>query len=88
MDGEGSIEIKASKSGNTVFIDISDNGCGIPQNKINTIFEPGYSTKRRGWGLGLSLTKRIVESYHNGKIYVKDSTIGKGTTFRIELESA
>lgn len=87
MDGEGSIEIKANKSGGKIFIDISDSGCGIPKNKIKTVFEPGYSTKRRGWGLGLSLTKRIVESYHNGKIYVKVSAVGKGTTFRIELQS-
>ena len=75
----------AFADGQTVLIDITDSGCGIARGKQATIFEPGYSTKRRGWGLGLSLTKRIVESYHNGKIYVKESEIGKGTTFRIEI---
>jgi two-component system, sporulation sensor kinase D len=88
MNGEGSIDISTSKSGKLISIDFKDTGCGIPKNKFNTIFEPGYSTKRRGWGLGLSLTKRIVESYHNGKIYVKESSIGSGTTIRIELTSA
>ena len=64
---------------------MTDSGCGIARANYTTIFEPGFSTKRRGWGLGLSLTKRIVESYHSGKIYVKHSEIGKGTTIRIEV---
>ena len=85
MKGEGSISTVVSYSYATVFLDITDSGCGVPRNNYNTIFEPGYSTKRRGWGLGLSLTKRIVESYHSGKIYVKNSEVGKGTTFRIEV---
>jgi Histidine kinase-, DNA gyrase B-, and HSP90-like ATPase len=85
MQGTGTISTHAFVDGQTVIIDIADTGCGIARAQQKTIFEPGFSTKRRGWGLGLSLTKRIVESYHNGKIYVKESEIGKGTTFRIEL---
>ncbi len=65
---------------------ITDTGKGIPKNKFNTIFEPGYTTKKRGWGLGLSLTKRIIEEFHNGKIKVLHSEIGKGTTFLIALK--
>jgi signal transduction histidine kinase len=65
---------------------VQDTGKGIERNKYKTIFSPGFTTKKRGWGLGLSLAKRIIESYHDGKIYVKQSEIGKGTTFRIELK--
>ena len=83
MNGEGEIDVEASSDLKNVIIDITDTGKGVPKNKFETIFEPGYSTKRRGWGLGLSLTKRIVEEYHSGKIFVKRSEIGKGTTFRI-----
>ncbi|SFH13256.1 sensor histidine kinase [Pedobacter insulae] len=71
-----------------VFIDVIDTGKGIPSSKFDTVFQPGYTTRKRGWGLGLSLTKRIVENYHSGKIFVKDSEIGKGTTFRIILKSS
>jgi two-component system, sporulation sensor kinase D len=85
MQGAGSITTVVSANTSRVFLDITDSGCGIPRNNQKTIFEPGFSTKRRGWGLGLSLTKRIVESYHSGKIYVKHSEVGKGTTFRIEI---
>ena len=67
------------------YIDVSDTGKGIPDSKFNSVFKPGFTTKKRGWGLGLSLAKRIVESYHNGKIFVKESVIDKGTTFRIQL---
>jgi signal transduction histidine kinase len=67
------------------YIDVSDTGKGIPDSKFNTIFKPGFTTKKRGWGLGLSLAKRIIESYHNGKIFVKESVVNKGTTFRIQL---
>jgi signal transduction histidine kinase len=88
MDGEGAIDATLSSDNHHVFIDVTDTGKGIPKNKFETIFEPGYSTKRRGWGLGLSLTKRIVEEYHKGKIFVKHSEIGKGTTFRISLPKA
>ena len=67
------------------LIDVSDTGKGIPRGKFNKVFEPGYTTKKRGWGLGLSLVKRIIEIYHRGRIYVKESEVGKGTTFRIEI---
>lgn len=85
MQGAGSIATSVTADADTVYIDIADSGCGIPRSSYQTIFEPGYSTKRRGWGLGLSLTKRIVESYHSGKIYVRQSEVGRGTTFRIEV---
>ena len=85
MQGAGSIATMVSADADTVYIDVTDSGCGIPRSSYQTIFEPGYSTKRRGWGLGLSLTKRIVESYHSGKIFVKHSEVGRGTTFRIEV---
>ena len=88
MDGEGKIDVDVTSDINHVIIDVTDSGKGIPKNKFDTIFEPGYSTKRRGWGLGLSLTKRIVEEYHNGKISVKRSEIDKGTTFRILIPKA
>ena len=68
-----------------VYIDISDNGKGIPKSKYKKIFEPGYTTKSRGWGLGLTLSKRIIEEYHNGKIFINYSEINKGTSFRIVL---
>jgi signal transduction histidine kinase len=74
--------------GKTVSIDLTDTGKGIPANKFKTVFKPGYSTKKRGWGLGLSLSKRIVEKYHDGKIYVKKSEPNIATTFTIELEKA
>jgi two-component system, sporulation sensor kinase D len=85
MDGKGSIVVSISEEKNKVNIDIEDTGKGVPKSSLKTIFEPGYTTKNRGWGLGLSLAKRIVENYHNGKIFVKKSEIGKGTTFRIIL---
>lgn len=88
MDGEGAITVEAEATSHGVVIDVKDSGKGIPKNKFDTVFEPGYSTKRRGWGLGLSLTKRIVEEYHKGKIFVKESEPGKGTTFRIQLPAA
>ncbi len=84
--GEGSIRCEVYEVGNIVSIDITDTGKGIPHNKFKTVFKPGYSTKKRGWGLGLSLSKRIVEKYHSGKIYVKRSEPGVATTFTIELE--
>lgn len=86
MDGVGNIIVDVNQNSNHLYIDITDTGSGIPKNKYKTIFEPGYSTKKRGWGLGLSLVKRIIENYHNGEIFVKESTIGKGTTFRIILD--
>lgn len=83
MDGKGKIIITSSIQGKRKIIDITDTGKGIPKSKQRTIFNPGYSTKSRGWGLGLSLAKRIIKDYHRGKIFVKSSTIDQGTTFRI-----
>lgn len=85
MDGIGRIDLYIEQKENEIIIDVKDTGKGIERNKFKTVFSPGFTTKKRGWGLGLSLAKRIIESYHNGKIYVKQSEIGKGTTFRIEL---
>lgn len=87
MEGQGHISISGERSGNEVHVDVSDTGKGIPAGKLKTVFRPGYTTKKRGWGLGLSLTKRIIEQYHQGKIYVKHSAPGKGTTFRITLKA-
>lgn len=85
MDGRGSICIKAKEEGDWVAIEVSDTGKGISKNHFKTVFSPGFTTKKRGWGLGLSLAKRIIEEYHKGRIYVKSSEVGVGTTFRIEL---
>ena len=85
MDGRGSITIRAAEEASCFAIEVSDTGKGIPKNHFSTVFMPGFTTKARGWGLGLSLAKRIVEEYHNGRIYVKNSELGRGTTFRIEL---
>lgn len=84
-EGKINIHVKAIK--NKIVIDISDTGVGIPKSKFQTVFEPGYTTRKRGWGLGLSLVKRIIENYHFGQIFVKESTIGKGSTFRIILNA-
>jgi signal transduction histidine kinase len=85
MDLSGFIKIQLSKDDSWCIIDITDSGKGIPRSEFNKIFKPGYSTKKRGWGLGLSLAKRIIENYHSGKIFVKESELQKGTTFRIQL---
>ncbi|MBL0100167.1 MAG: HAMP domain-containing histidine kinase [Saprospiraceae bacterium] len=85
MDGKGTISCKVSSQNNYVSIDISDTGSGIPSAKFKSVFQPGYSTKKRGWGLGLSLAKRIIEEYHKGKIYVKSSKPYEETTFTINL---
>lgn len=87
MDGKGTLKIIMMEKPEQVKIFISDTGKGIPKNKFAEVFKPGYTTKQRGWGLGLSLCKRIVENYHDGKIYVLESEVGKGTTFCIELRS-
>ncbi len=85
MEGEGKIDVTVSQSNAKVIIDVSDTGKGIPKSKFKTVFNPGFTTKKRGWGLGLSLVRRIVEEYHKGKIFVKHSEINVGTTFRITL---
>lgn len=86
MEGEGVIRISISEAAEQVHIDVSDTGKGIPPSKQRTVFEPGFTSKELGWGLGLSLTKRIIEDYHGGKIHVKSSEPGKGSTFRIVLK--
>lgn len=85
MNGEGSITIHVAQTAERVYIDVEDTGKGIAKGHFQSVFSPGFTTKKRGWGLGLSLAKRIVESYHKGRIFVKHSELGKGTTFRIEL---
>lgn len=87
IKGDGVISVSVQQLDKGVAIDISDNGKGIPRHRFKTVFEPGYTTKERGWGLGLSLTKRIVEEYHKGKIFVKESEPYKKTTFRIILQT-
>ncbi len=85
MSNSGNMSFKITENQNQVILDISDTGKGISKRNFKTIFNPGFTTKKRGWGLGLSLAKRIIEIYHSGKIFVKNSEIGKGTTFRIIL---
>ena len=88
MEGKGSIDVRLSFTGknrSNVAIDIKDTGKGIPKAKLNDVFLPGYTTKKRGWGLGLALAKRIIENYHQGRLYVKWSELGKGTMFRVVL---
>ena len=85
MDGKGKISAKVYEEKNYVCIDMSDTGKGIPASKFKTVFKPGYSTKKRGWGLGLSLAKRIIETYHSGKIFVSKSIVNEQTTFTIKL---
>lgn len=84
-EGTGLISLRVYKEPGFVCFDLSDTGKGIPPNRLRTVFKPGYSTKTRGWGLGLSLSKRIIEQYHKGRIFVKKSEIGKGTTFTVKL---
>ncbi|ATV52730.1 sensor histidine kinase [Prevotella intermedia] len=88
MGGEsGTITLRVETVGERVIVEVSDTGKGIKKKDMRNVFRPGFTTKSRGWGLGLSLAKRIVEEYHNGRIFVKSSELGKGTTFRIELKS-
>ncbi len=86
MNGVGLIDLVVKDQGQVVYIDISDSGKGLNKSNYKVIFQPGYTTKPRGWGLGLSLVRRIVENYHSGKIFVRGSDLGKGTTFRIVLK--
>ncbi len=86
LQGHGTIDVVVGESDNNVFVEVSDSGKGIAKSNWNRIFEPGYTTKTRGWGLGLSLSRRIIEEYHQGKIAVVRSEIGKGTTIRITLK--
>ena len=88
MEGKGDITLSLIVQENKVHLDITDTGKGIDRRHFKTIFKPGYTSKKRGWGLGLSLAKRIIEDYHRGKLFVKQSQIGVGSTFRITLEQA
>ncbi len=88
MGAVGTVTAEVKEEGNYIVIDMSDTGKGIPSNKQRTVFEPGFTTKKRGWGLGLSLAKRIIEDYHSGKIFVKNSKINEGTTFSIRMPKA
>lgn len=85
MAGEGRIDITLTNFPQQVWIDVQDNGKGIPSHQVKDVFKPGFTTKKRGWGLGLSLARRIITKYHHGSIFVKNSEVGKGTTFRIIL---
>lgn len=85
IGGSGTIDVSTHVDGNMAVVEVRDSGKGIPRKNFKTVFNPGFTTKSRGWGLGLTLAKRIVEQYHKGKIFVKDSILGEGTTFRIEL---
>lgn len=86
MDGQGDITITTFEESARTVIEVSDTGKGIAKGHFSSVFKPGFTTKQRGWGLGLSLAKRIIEEYHHGRIFVKTSELGKGTTFRIELK--
>lgn len=88
MQGEGKLDITTGSVKNSAWIEVKDTGKGIARKNFKTVFNPGYTTKKRGWGLGLTLVKRIIEEYHGGKIFVKESEIGRGTTFRIEIPLA
>ena len=88
MEGKGAIHIAIQTKDDNIYIDITDTGKGIDRRKFKRIFQPGYTSKKRGWGLGLSLGKRIIENYHRGKLFVKQSQLGIGTTFRIVLKQA
>ena len=85
LKGEGAILLSVKEKQNSVLITVSDTGKGIPKKNFKAVFKPGYTTKKRGWGLGLSLAKRIIENYHEGKIYIHKSTVNKGTSIRLEL---
>ncbi len=85
MQGEGRIDITTGADRGCVWVEVADTGKGIARKNFRRVFNPGFTTKKRGWGLGLTLVKRIVEEYHGGRIFVKESEIGKGTVFRIEF---
>lgn len=86
MKGKGTLSVSIEETDNLVKIKVADSGKGIPKSQFRKVFEPGFTTKKRGWGLGLSLTRRIVEEYHNGRIKVAQSELGKGTTMQVSLK--
>jgi signal transduction histidine kinase len=85
MEGKGKLTIEIEDTESQVYINVTDTGKGIAKNNLHKVFKPGFTTKKRGWGLGLTLTKRIIEQYHQGQIFIRNSELGKGTTFRIML---
>lgn len=85
MEGSGTITLHLDETADKAIIEVTDTGKGIRKKDLRNVFRPGFTTKKRGWGLGLSLAKRIVDEYHKGRIFVKSSEPGRGTTFRIEL---
>ena len=85
MKGKGRLVISLVEKDNQIYIDFKDNGCGMTNSQIRKVFNPGFSTKKRGWGLGLSLAKRVINEYHGGDLRIVSSEVGKGTTFRINL---
>jgi signal transduction histidine kinase len=87
INGRGTITVTIKNLPSKVMLDINDSGRGISKQNISKVFKPGFTTKKRGWGLGLSLAKRIIEKYHKGQLFIKSSEINKGTTFRIVLNS-
>jgi len=86
MEGKGVVTLTLTDEGQRVVVEVQDTGKGIKKKDLGNVFTPGFTTKKRGWGLGLSLAKRIVEEYHKGRIFVKQSEVGVGTTFRIEMQ--
>jgi signal transduction histidine kinase len=86
MEGKGSIAITIQELDKEILIDVADSGKGIAAKNLQKVFKPGFTTKKRGWGLGLSLSKRVIEQYHKGQLFVRQSEVGKGTTFRIVLK--
>jgi len=86
MEGQGTITLTLTEGQHDVVMEVKDTGKGIKKKDLNSVFTPGFTTKKRGWGLGLSLARRIVEEYHKGRIFVKQSELGKGTTFCIEMK--
>jgi len=85
IEGSGEIKLQLKENAGDIYVDVSDTGKGISASNIQRVFDPGYTTKKRGWGLGLSLSKRIIQQFHQGELFVKQSEPGKGTTFRIVL---
>ena len=86
LEGRGAIIVDILEETKVVYIEITDTGKGIARQNVPMVFKPGFTTKKRGWGLGLSLSKRIIQQYHKGEIFVKHTEMGKGTTFRIVLK--
>ena len=87
MKGVGTLDVMVYEKHDQIFIDFKDSGCGLSKKQMRNVFKPGFSTKKRGWGLGLSLAKRVINDYHKGEIKIPQSEVGKGSTFRIILKT-